>query len=128
MKYVLLLQNAQADRERWATLSEEQAQAERAAEIPKWNALFEELMAGGHWLDGQELDDPAAAKTIRVRDGERIVTDGPYAETKEQIGGFFLIEAADLDEAIGIAAKVPVAERASVEIRPLVASSQEATG
>jgi hypothetical protein len=126
MKYVLLLQNAQADRERWATLSEEQAQAERAAEIPKWNALFEELMAGGHWLDGQELDDPQSAKTIRIRDGERLVTDGPYAETKEQVGGFFLIEAEDLDQAISIAAKVPVAERASVEIRPLADSSQEA--
>ena len=126
MKYVLLLQNAQEDRERWATLSEEEAKAVRAAEIPKWNALFEELMAGGHWLDGQELDGPDSAKTIRIRDGERLVTDGPYAETKEQVGGFFLIEAEDLDQAISIAAKVPVAERASVEIRPLAESSQEA--
>ena len=128
MKYALLLNNAQKDRERWATLSEEQAKEARAAEVPKWNALFEELMAGGHWLDGQELDDPASAKTVRVRDGERLVTDGPYAETKEQIGGMFLIEAEDLDQAIAIAAKVPVAERASVEIRPLAESSQEATG
>ena len=61
---------------------------------------------------------PGDAKTVRVRDGERLVTDGPYAETKEQIGGFFLIEAEDLDQAIAIAAKIPVAERASVEIRP----------
>jgi hypothetical protein len=119
MKYVLLLQNAQEDRDRWATLSEEEAKAERAAEIPKWNALFEEMMAGGHWVDGHELDDPGTAKTVRIRDGERLVTDGPYAETKEQVGGFFLIEAEDLDQAIAIAAKVPVAERASVEIRPL---------
>ena len=119
MKYVLLLQNAKEDRDRWATLTEEEAKSERAAEIPKWNALFEELMGGGHWVDGQELDDPATAKTVRIRDGERLVTDGPYAETKEQIGGFFLIEAEDLDQAIAIAAKVPVAERASVEIRPL---------
>ena len=119
MKYVLLLQNSQEDRDRWATLSEEEARDLRAAEIPRWNALFEELMAGGHWLDGEELDDPATAKTVRLRDGERLVTDGPYAETKEQIGGFFLIQAEDLDQAIAIAAKVPVAERASVEIRPL---------
>jgi hypothetical protein len=55
-----------------------------------------------------------------VREGERIVTDGPYAETKEQIGGYFLIDVADLDEAIAFAARVPVADRASVEIRPLV--------
>jgi hypothetical protein len=128
MKYLLLLQNSQEDRDRWATLSPEEANEARAGEIPKWNALFEELMAGGHWLDGQELDEPVTAKTVRVRDGERLVTDGPYAETKEQIGGFFLIEAGDLDQAISIAAKVPVAERASVEIRPLVESSQEAAG
>jgi hypothetical protein len=128
MKYVLLLQNSQEDRDRWATLSEEEAKNARAAEVPKWNALFEDRMGGGHWLDGQELDDPATAKTIRIRDGERLVTDGPYAETKEQIGGFFLIEAEDLDQAIAIAAKVPVVERASVEIRPLAESSQEATG
>jgi hypothetical protein len=128
VKYALLLNNSQKDRERWATLSEEEGKAERALEIPKWNALFEELMAGGHWLDGQELDAPATAKTIRIRDGERLVTDGPYAETKEQIGGMFLIEAEDLDQAIAIAAKVPVAERASVEIRPLADSSQEGAG
>ena len=116
MKYVLLLNNAQEDRERWALMSEEEAQTARAAEIPKWNALFEEL--GPLIQLGQELDDPATAKTVRVRDGERLVTDGPYAETKEQIGGIFLIEAEDLDQAISIAAKIPVAERASVEIRP----------
>jgi hypothetical protein len=128
MKYLLLLQNAQEDRDRWATMSKEEAAEARAAEIPKWNALFEELTAGGHWLDGQELDDPDTAKTVRVRDGARLVTDGPYAETKEQIGGFFLVQADDLDQAISIAAKIPVAERASVEIRPLVESSQEAPG
>jgi hypothetical protein len=120
MKYVLLLQNAEEDRERWALMSEEEAKAARAAEIPKWNALFEELMAGGHWLDGQELDDPATAKTIRIRNGERLVTDGPYAETKEQIGGFFVAECDDLDDAIELASRMPVASKASVEIRPLV--------
>jgi hypothetical protein len=128
MKYLLLLQNAQEDRDRWATMTQEEAADARAAEIPKWNALFEELTAGGHWLDGQELDDPGTAKTVRVRDGAPLVTDGPYAETKEQIGGFFLVQADDLDQAISIAAKIPVAERASVEIRPLVESSQEAAG
>ena len=120
MKYALLLTNSEEDRERWATMPEEEARAARAAEVPKWKALFGELGASGKLLSGSELDDPGTAKTVRVRSGERGVTDGPFAETKEQIGGLMMIEADDLDEAISIAAKVPVVERASVEIRPVV--------
>ena len=118
MKYLALLTNAEADRERWKTLTPEQAAAEREREMPKWTALFAEL--GPHLVDGKELDEPAAARTVRVRDGETIVTDGPYAETKEQVGGIFVLECDDLDQAIALAAKVPVAERASVELRPIV--------
>ena len=118
MKYVLLLNNAQEDRERWALMSEEEAQTARAAEIPKWNALFEEL--GPLIQLGQELDDPATAKTVRVRDGERLVTDGPYAETKEQLGGYFLLDCENLDDAIEWAAKIPVAKRGVIEVRPVV--------
>jgi hypothetical protein len=120
MKYALLLTNSQADRERWETMAEDEQITARAAEVPKWNALFGELGASGKLLSGSELDDPATAKTVRVRNGERSVTDGPFAETKEQIGGLMTIEADDLDEAIAIAARVPSAERSSVEIRPLV--------
>ena len=69
---------------------------------------------------GAELDSPATAKTVRVRDGETIVTDGPFAETKEQIGGLMVLDCEDLDQAIAIAARIPVAVRASVELRPLV--------
>ena len=126
MKYVLLLQNAEQDREAWSAMTPEEAQAARADEIPRWTELMEQY--GSILRASEELDDPGTAKTIRVRNGERIVTDGPYAETKEQIGGFFLIDVADLDEAIAFAAKVPVADRASVEIRPLAESSQEADG
>ena len=97
MKYALLLTNSEEDRERWATMPEEEAQAARAAEVPKWNALFGELGASGKLLSGSELDDPGTAKTVRVRNGERVVTDGPFAETKEQIGGLMVIEADDLD-------------------------------
>ena len=118
MKYLALLTNTQEDRVRWEAMSEEEAAAARAAEMPKWVALFEEL--GPHTLDGKELDEPAAAKTVRVRDGEVLITDGPYAETKEQLGGIFLLECEDLDQAIALAAKIPVAERASVELRPIV--------
>jgi hypothetical protein len=120
VKYVALLNNAADDVRRWQTLSPEEARAEREREIPKWSALMGELGAGGNLLDGAELDEPSAAKTVRVRGGEAVVTDGPYAETKEQVGGFFLLECDDLDHAILIAARIPVAERGSVELRPIV--------
>jgi len=118
VKYVALLTNTAEDRARWETMSAEEAAAARAAEMPKWNALFEEL--GPHMVDGKELEEPATAKTVRVRDGETIVTDGPYAETKEQLGGFFVLDCEDLDQAIAIATKIPVVERASVELRPVI--------
>ncbi|HEX5800074.1 MAG TPA: YciI family protein [Gaiellaceae bacterium] len=118
MKYVALLTNTAEDRARWETMSAEEAAAARAAEMPKWNALFAEL--GPHMVDGKELEEPATAKTVRVRDGETIVTDGPYAETKEQLGGFFVLDCEDLDQAIALATKIPVVERASVELRPVI--------
>ena len=118
MKYVALLTNTAEDRARWETMSADEAAAARAAEMPKWNALFAEL--GPHMVDGKELEEPATAKTVRVRDGETIVTDGPYAETKEQLGGFFVLDCEDLDQAIALATKIPVVERASVELRPVI--------
>jgi hypothetical protein len=118
MKYVALLTNTEEDRVRWAAMTPEEAAAARDQEIPRWNALFEEL--GPHLVDGKELEEPAAAKTVRVREGGTIVTDGPYAETKEQLGGFFVLDCEDLDQAIGLAAKIPVVERGSVELRPIV--------
>ena len=118
MKYVALLTNTQEDRVRWEAMTPEEAAAARAQEMPKWTALFEEL--GPYMVDGKELDEPSAAKTVRVRDGETIVTDGPYAETKEQLGGLFVLDCEDLDQAIALASKIPVAERASVELRPIV--------
>jgi hypothetical protein len=118
VKYVLLVTNTEEQREQWAAMSEEEAAAARAAEMPKWIALFEEL--GRYTRGSAELDEPSTARTVRVRNGERLVTDGPFAETKEQIGGYFLVETDDLDGAIGLAAKIPSAERASVEIRPVL--------
>ena len=118
MKYVALLTNTEEARVRWAAMSAEEAAAARAEEMPKWIALFEEI--GPHTVDSKELDEPASARTVRVRDGEVLVTDGPYAETKEQLGGLFVLDCEDLDQAIALAAKIPVAERASVELRPIV--------
>jgi len=120
MKYVALLTNQQADINRWAKMSLEEAQAARAEEVPKWEALFAELGPSGALGFGVELAVPSTAKTVRVRDGETVITDGPFAETKEQIGGLMELEAADLDAAIAMAARIPVVFSASVELRPVI--------
>ncbi len=120
MKYAALLTNNADDVAAWEQMSAEEAAAARAEEIPKWEALFGELGPTGVLGDGFELDSPTTAKTVRVRDGETLVTDGPFSETKEQIGGLMEIEAEDLDAAIAIAARIPVVFRASVELRPVI--------
>ena len=120
MKYAALLTNNADDVAEWEKLSPEEAAAARAEEVPKWEALFGELGPSRALGAGFELDSPTTAKTVRVRGGETIVTDGPFAETKEQIGGLMEIEAEDLDAAIAIAARIPVVFRASVELRPVI--------
>ena len=120
MKYAALLTNNADDVAAREAMSPEEAAAARAQEVPKWEALFGELAPTGALGDGFELDNPATAKTVRVRGGETLVTDGPFAETKEQIGGLMEIEAEDLDAAIAIAARIPVVFRASVELRPVI--------
>jgi hypothetical protein len=120
VKYAALLTNNADDVAAWEQMSPQEAAAARAEEVPKWEALFGELGPTGALGDGFELDSPKTAKTVRVRDGETIVTDGPFAETKEQIGGLIEIEAEDLDAAIAIAAQIPVVFRAAVELRPVI--------
>ena len=82
--------------------------------------LAQDLHSGGQYLDASPLHPVATATSVRVREGKRVVTDGPFAETREQLGGYYLIEANDLDEAIGIAERVPPARFGTVEIRPVV--------
>jgi hypothetical protein len=82
--------------------------------------LAHDLHARGQYLGANPLHPVATATSVRVRDGKRLVTDGPFAETREQLGGYFLIEAKDLDEAIGIAARIPAARLGTVEIRPVM--------
>jgi hypothetical protein len=82
--------------------------------------LAQEIDSSGQYLAAAPLHPTSTATSIRVRDGKRLVTDGPFAETREQLGGFFLIDAKDLDEAIGIAARIPVARMGTVEIRPVM--------
>jgi hypothetical protein len=117
MRYAMLIYN---DPEPWYELSEEEAAKRTEESLPKWYAFFEELAQADPNMRGKELDDPRTAKTVRVRDGELLVTDGPFAETKEQIGGFFDTNLSDLDTAIAYAAKIPAAEYGSIEVRPVV--------
>lgn len=116
MRYALLVYSDQAA---WAALSPEEAAAARAESMPAWISLFEEMGRVDPSCSGRELAPASEAKVVRVRDGERLVSDGPYADTKEQIGGLFLVELPDLDEAIRIASLVPAAAYGSMEIRPL---------
>jgi hypothetical protein len=117
MKYAMLVYG---DQSAWADLDEETAARLRAESMPRWLALFEEMGKADPAVAGRELAPASDAKVVRVVDGERVVTDGPFAETKEQIGGLFVTTLPDLDEAIRIAALVPAAETGSLEIRPIV--------
>ena len=109
MKYMALIYG---NEEAWDALPEEEQQ--RVSE--RYMALAREPVT----VAGDELQDPDTATTIRVRDGETLTTDGPFAETKEQLGGYYLIDCASLDEALEFAARIPAAERGAVEVRPVV--------
>jgi hypothetical protein len=99
------------DESRWDAASE----AEREAMYERYRAFGQS--ADGKVLDGAELAPTRSATTVRVRDGETIVTDGPYAETKEQLGGFYLLEVESLDEAAELAAQIPGAATGAIEVR-----------
>ena len=120
MKYLLLLNNATEEWDAWRDLSAEDAQKAYQQELPHWNALFGWMGEQGIEVEGLELDDPDKARVVRVREGETLVSDGPFAETKEVLGGYFLADCKDLDQAIELAERVPLVGKGSVEIRPLV--------
>ena len=110
MKYMLLI------------YMDEQAlnETERQACYAESTQLAHDLNSKGQFVATAPLQPVATATTVRIRDGRRLVTDGPFAETREQLGGFYMIHAKDLDEAIGIAARVPGARKGTVEIRPVI--------
>ena len=120
MKYLLLLNNDQADVESWRNMAPEEGQKARERELPRWNELFGWMGEQGIEADGLELEDASAARVVRVRNGETLVSDGPFTETKELLGGYFLAGCKDLDQAIELAKRVPLVSRGSVEIRPVV--------
>ena len=112
MKYMLMICR---DEPAWDKLST----AERQQVYLDTVKLSEELTARGQCLGGHPLHPSASAASVRVRDGKPLVTDGPFAETREQLGGYMLIDVKDLDEAIAIAARVPLARTSTVEVRPV---------
>lgn len=109
MKYILLIYSQENV---WADGEREQCMADSAA-------LCHELDAKGQYLAASPLHLVATATSVRVRDGKRQVTDGPFAETTEQLGGYWLVDVANLDEAIAIAARIPAARKGTVEVRPI---------
>jgi hypothetical protein len=117
VNYALLIYG---DDSAWVDLPDEEKAELRAAEMPHWVSLFEELGKADPNVTGKELDGRSTAKVVRVQDGERLVTDGPFSETKEILGGVFLTDLPDLDEAIRLAALIPSAKHGSIEIRPVL--------
>jgi len=116
MQYLLLIY----DDERAAAARYEADPASIEKEMEGYFALNATLKAGNQLLAGEALEPVSTATTLRIRDGETITTDGPFAETKEQLGGFYLIEAKDLDEACELAAQIPAAHTGSIELRPIM--------
>jgi hypothetical protein len=110
MKYMLLI------------YLDEQAlsETERQECYAESTQLAHQIRSSGQYLGANPLHPTSMATSVRVRDGKRLVTDGPFAETREQLGGYFLIEANNLDEAIGIAARIPMARKGTVEVRPVI--------
>lgn len=113
MKYLLLIYDNEQE---WGAIAE----PEKQLIYSEYRKLSEELRSNGKLVSGSQLAPTSAATSVRVRDDKQLVTDGPFAETHEQLGGYFLIEARDLDEAISIAARVPSARMGTIEVRPLV--------
>jgi len=113
MQYILLIYGDEAQ--------SKNASAETRTKISnEYMAFTKELKGAGKMLGGEPLESVSTATTVRVKDGKTLRTDGPFAETREQLGGFYLIEAKDLDEAVMIAAKVPGAKVGSIEVRPIM--------
>jgi hypothetical protein len=115
MRYMLLIYDREAD---WATHPPEKQKEIMAA----YRAFTAGILRSGHYRAGDQLTPVELATTVRVRDGKTVATDGPFAETREQLGGYYVVEAKNLDEALALAARIPSASMGSIEVRPLVES------
>jgi hypothetical protein len=119
MQYMALIY---ADEESWGALSDD----ERSHVVGQYQALAEEAGAAGVMIGGDELSPTRDATTVRIREGQTLVVDGPYAEAKEALGGYFLFECDTIDQAVEWAARIPAAERGAVEVRPVYVDHTEA--
>lgn len=112
MKYALLIYS---DEKQWEGMTE----AEQGAVLARYNGFTADLKKRGQYVVGEPLDATTTASTVKLRNGKTLVTDGPFAETKEQLGGFYVVDVPDLDTALALAARIPSAEVGSIEVRPI---------
>lgn len=118
MQYMLLIYSAESERPQYGTPEFEQ-------NMNDYFAFTKEIGETGHMVAGDGLQDTNTATTATVRNGKTEVVNGPFAETKEQFGGYYLIEAKDLDDAVAVAAKIPTAKMGRIEVRPVMVFSQD---
>jgi hypothetical protein len=112
MRYMMLVYNREDE---WEALTQEQRDQSMAA----FGAFHQEMMARGNMEIAERLQDSQAATTVQVRQGKTLTTDGPYAETKEQLGGIYVFDCQDLDDALNIASRIPAAQSGYIEVRPI---------
>jgi len=113
MQYLLLIYRNEADLGKMGPADRKQMTAE-------YGVFTQAIVQSGHFKAGDGLQPSTTATTVRVRDGKMLTTDGPFAETREQLGGYYLVEAKDLDTAIALAARIPEAREGSIEVRPVM--------
>lgn len=113
MQYLLMIYRSEAELGKMTPADRQKMSAE-------YGAFTQSIVQSGHFKAGDGLQPSTTATTVRVRDGKTLTTDGPFAETREQLGGYFLIDARDREEAIAVAARIPMARKGTVEIRPVV--------
>jgi len=118
MQYMLLIYG---DEQGWGGMSDE----ERNAVFGDYLAFTSSIRESGNFVDGAPLQPTGTATSVLVLGGEQLITDGPFAETKEQLGGFYLVEAENVDEAIGLAARIPGARYGTIEVRPVMPMGAE---
>jgi hypothetical protein len=119
MKYLLLIY---LNEKRWSEIGEGEQQQIYA----EFGKLREQLTSDGRYLGGSQLQPTETAASVRLRDGKELVTDGPFAETHEQLGGYFLVDVSDLAEAVAVAKQIPIARTGTIEVRALVEHAAQA--
>lgn len=113
MQYLLLIYGTE-------NIWKDKTKIDREKILQEFAEFSQSIAKSGNYRGGNELDATATARTVRMRDGKRLVTDGPFAETREQLGGYYLVEAKDVEEALGMAARIPSARWGCIEVRPII--------